>query len=121
MVCLSECCHGDDGLLRGYGTHKIGPDFLWLKCSLIPCKLIERYVSAGLDNMIYVSKEYQFSELQSEKCKRLNVSLRVRTDQNPRCCITDHQSIYQSWLKLVHQCTSGRGGIGVERTIYGEL
>ena len=21
LGCLSECCHGDDGLLRGYGTH----------------------------------------------------------------------------------------------------
>ena len=25
-VCLSECCHGDDGLLRGYGTHSIGKE-----------------------------------------------------------------------------------------------
>ena len=23
FVCLSERCHGDDGLLRGYGTHSI--------------------------------------------------------------------------------------------------
>ena len=27
-VCLSECCHGDDGLLRGYGTHSnVSPEY----------------------------------------------------------------------------------------------
>ena len=31
LVCLSECCHGDDGLLRGYGTHSNRAPGLFLK------------------------------------------------------------------------------------------